>query len=92
LNNTIVSLVGGPPQFPPAPEPTVSALHNGLLSLLVSVDSSDTAPTTQATATFESYRGLLNEQLQKWVGLKEKELASLNVQLRQHNLEAIGEK
>src|SRR6266536_3364637 len=90
LNGAVISLLGGPPQFPPAPEPTVSALHNGLLSLLLSVDSSDTAPTAQATATFQSYRALLNEQLQKWSGLKQKELASLNVQLRQRSLKEIG--
>jgi len=83
------TLLGGPQQFPPSPEPTASALHNGFVSLLVSLDGADTAPTAEASATFQTYSRLLTEQMKKWAGLKAKELNELNTQLRAHNLPQI---
>src|SRR5438034_4712470 len=89
FDTATTTLLGGPPQFPPSPEPTVSALHNGLTSLMVALDGADTAPTAEAAATYQTYSRLLAEQMKKWSGLKEKELSALNNQLRAHNLPPI---
>jgi len=83
------TLIGGPPQFPPSPEPSLSALHSALASLLFSIDSADAAPPAQSSAAFESYRQLLDSQLAGWDTLKQGDLAKLNVLLRQRQIRVI---
>jgi len=86
LDSTTAALLGGPPQFPASPEPTVTALHNAFGSLLTSLDGADAAPTAEATAKYQQYRRLLNEQTDKWLSVKRKELAELNSRLQQQGL------
>ncbi len=89
LDDKANHLIGGPPQFPPSPETNLSALHGALTALLISVDSSDSAPTAQSSAAFENYKSLLQKQLTEWDTLKEHDLANLNQRLRQRQIPTI---
>jgi photosystem II stability/assembly factor-like uncharacterized protein len=90
LDEKAGTLLGGPPQFPPSPEPSFSALNNALGSLLFSVDNAEAAPTAQALAAFESYRALLEKQMSSLAALAEKDLAGLNEMLRAKQMPMIS--
>jgi hypothetical protein len=89
LDEKAAVLLGGPPQYPPSPEPTLSALHGELASLLFSIDGSDTAPAAQFSAAFEHYRQLLEKLFAGWTALKDTDLPAFNGLLRQHQIQAI---
>jgi hypothetical protein len=62
---------------------SLSRLNSGLTNLLAAVDSADTAPTTQAIATFTEVQQALDEQLARWAELRDKDVPGLNQQLKQ---------
>jgi photosystem II stability/assembly factor-like uncharacterized protein len=61
----------------------LARLNSGLSSLLAIVDSADTAPTTQAVATFAEVEHALDEQLARWADIRNKDLPALNQVLKQ---------
>ncbi|HST10469.1 MAG TPA: hypothetical protein VLL05_08820 [Terriglobales bacterium] len=67
----------------------LTRLNSGLSALLAVVDSADAAPTTQAIATFAEVQKALDEQLARWTEIRNKDLSSLNQQLKQAGLPAI---
>jgi photosystem II stability/assembly factor-like uncharacterized protein len=75
--------------YPPVGVVSVASLNGALGSLLSLVEGADTAPTAQATSAFVTYRRLLDQQLAKWSGLKEKDLPALNMLLQQRQLPPI---
>ena len=89
LDEKAAVLLGGPPQYPPSPEPTLSALHGELASLLFSIDGSDTAPAAQFAAAFDHFRQLLEKLFAGWIALKDTDLPAFNGLLRQHQIQAI---
>jgi photosystem II stability/assembly factor-like uncharacterized protein len=76
--------------YPPVGIVSIASLNGALGSLLVLVADADSAPTAQATATFVSYRQLLDQQLAKWAALKAKELPALNTLLRARHLTEVS--
>jgi photosystem II stability/assembly factor-like uncharacterized protein len=67
----------------------LTRLNSGLSTLLAVVDSADAAPTTQAVTTFAEVRKALDEQLARWGEIRNKDLSSLNQQLKQAGLPVI---
>lgn len=61
----------------------LSLLHQHLARLLRVVDSSDQAPTTQAVALENELEGELRSLLARWSELRNKDVATLNEQLKQ---------
>jgi photosystem II stability/assembly factor-like uncharacterized protein len=60
----------------------LARLNSGLSSLLATVDSADTAPTTQAVAMLAEVQRALEEQLGRWKEIQSKDLPALNQQLK----------
>jgi len=67
-------------------EPSLSRLSGELLGLMGLVDGADVAPTTQALTAFEQLQRTLASVLTRWSDIKEKDVKTLNGQLRQANL------
>jgi len=76
--------------YPPVGMVSAASLNGAFGSLLLSVESSDAAPTAQAIAAFANYRELLDQQLAKWAVVKQKELPSLNAMLEARQLKKIS--
>jgi hypothetical protein len=89
LDKKAAELAAVEQQWPPVGVVSAASLNGSLGSLLLLVESADSAPTTQAVSTFGTYRKLLDQQLAKWNGLKEKELPALNALLQQRQLPQI---
>ena len=62
---------------------SLTRLNVGLNTLLAAVASSDTAPTTQAVATFNDLQNALDQQLERWREIKTKDVPALNRRLKQ---------
>ena len=69
-----------------AGQPALSTVNGQLLSLMELLEGTDAAPTTQAVAAAAELQKLLADTLTTWNDIKEKDLKSLNEQLRQANL------
>jgi photosystem II stability/assembly factor-like uncharacterized protein len=89
LDKKAAELVAVEQTFPPVGIISAASLNGALGSLLGVVESADTSPTAQATSAFDSYRRLLDRQLEKWNTLKVKDLQALNAVLPQRQLPAI---
>jgi hypothetical protein len=89
LDKNAAELAAVEQQWPPVGVVSAASLNGSLGSLLLLVESADSAPTTQAVNAFGTYRHLLDQQLAKWNGLKEKELPALNTLLQQRQLPQI---
>ena len=62
---------------------SLTRLNVGLNTLLAAVASSDTAPTTQAVATFNDLQNALDQQLERWREIETKDVPALNIRLKQ---------
>lgn len=80
---------GGGFGAPAAGEPTFNRLNGQFLSLMNLVEGADVTPTTQAQSAFTDSQKALNELLSRWREMKEKDVKSINDQLRGANLPAI---
>jgi photosystem II stability/assembly factor-like uncharacterized protein len=89
LDKKAAELVAVEQGWPPVGIVSTASLNGALGSLLLLVESTDSAPTVQAASTFATYRGLLDQQFAKWNALKEKDLPALNVLLQQRQLPTI---
>ncbi|HKB64325.1 MAG TPA: hypothetical protein VKC61_00625 [Pyrinomonadaceae bacterium] len=77
--------------YPPVGIISAASLNGALGSLMVLVDSADTAPTAQAASAFATYHKLLDRELAKWGALKKNDIPALNALLRQRQLPPIKE-
>jgi hypothetical protein len=68
----------------------LARLASELLSVMNLVEGADAAPTTQAVAASEALQKSLAEALSNWSEIKNKDLKSINEQLRQAGLPAIA--
>lgn len=89
LDKKAADLIAVEQTYPPVGIVSVASLNGALGSLLLSVEGSDNAPTTQANSAFSTYRPLLDQQLAKWKAMKEKDLPAVNALLQQRQLPAI---
>ena len=89
LDKKTAELVAVEQQWPPVGVVSAASLNGAFGSLLVQVDSADTAPTAQAADAFGMYKRLLDAQLAKWAELKGRDLPALNAQLQQRQLPPI---
>lgn len=89
LDKKAAELVAVEQQWPPVGIVSAASLNGALGSLLLLVESADSAPTTQAVSAFGTYRNLLEQQLAKWNALKAKEVPALNTLLQQRQLPTI---
>jgi photosystem II stability/assembly factor-like uncharacterized protein len=89
LDQNAAELLAVEQTYPPTGIVSVASLNGALGSLLSLVEGADAAPTMQAASAFVTYRRLLDQQLVKWRGLKEKDLPALNTLLRQRQLPPI---
>ncbi|HEV7799369.1 MAG TPA: hypothetical protein VGO73_14520 [Pyrinomonadaceae bacterium] len=89
LDKKAAELVVVEQAYPPIGIVSIASLNGALGSLLFQVDGADSAPTTPAVKAFGIYRRLLDQQLAKWAGLKQKDVAALNALLQARNLEKI---
>jgi photosystem II stability/assembly factor-like uncharacterized protein len=64
-------------------------LNKALASLAISVGDADGAPTATALAAFADFQKQLNEEAAKWDALKQHDLATLNKQLTDNNLQPV---
>jgi photosystem II stability/assembly factor-like uncharacterized protein len=71
-------------------EPGLAGLSNNLLALMNIIDGADVAPTTQAVAASDDLQKTLNELLARWTDLRNKDVKTLNEQLRQVGLPAVN--
>ncbi len=81
-----LNLIAVEQQWPPVGVVSAASLNGALGSLLVLVDSADSAPTDQAAAAFDTYKKLFNQQMAKWATLKAKDVPALNTLLQQRQL------
>ncbi len=89
LDEKALALLGGPPQYPPSPVVSMTALNSELGFLLFAIDRADAAPTAQAVTTFDLYQELLQQQLAAWQAMKDSDVAALNRTLRDQQLPQI---
>jgi hypothetical protein len=68
----------------------LARLAGDLLTVMNLVEGADAMPTSQAVAASEQLQKSLSETLSRWGEIKDKDVKSLNAQLRQANLPAIG--
>ncbi|HKC87210.1 MAG TPA: glycoside hydrolase, partial [Blastocatellia bacterium] len=68
----------------------LARLASDLLSIMNLVEGADVTPTTQAVAASEAAQKSLAEALSSWSEIKDKDVKSINEQLRQAGLPAIG--
>jgi photosystem II stability/assembly factor-like uncharacterized protein len=88
LDKKAAELIAVEQQWPPVGVVSVASLNGALGSLLVLVDSADSAPTTQAANAFATYSELLGQQLARWATLKT-HIPALDTLLQQHQLPPI---
>jgi len=69
---------------------SLARLASDLLSIMNLVEGADVTPTTQAVATSEALQKSLAEALSSWAEIRDKDVKSINEQLRQAGLPAIG--
>ena len=91
LDKKATELVAVEQTYPPVGVVSAASLNGALGSLMVLVDSADTAPTAQATSAFATYQKLLAQELGKWAALKKNDIPALNALLRQRQLPPIKE-
>ena len=89
LDKKAAELVAVEQTYPPVGVVSIASLNGALGSLLVQVDSADSAPTAQAVGAFATYKRLLDQQLAEWNAFKTKDLPALNTLLQQRQLPAI---
>jgi photosystem II stability/assembly factor-like uncharacterized protein len=70
-------------------EPSLNAVNGELLGLMGLVEGADVTPTTQAVAASEQAQRALSGVLSRWSDIKDKDVKSLNEQLRQANIETV---
>lgn len=63
---------------------------NQLMDLQGTVESADTAPTSQSYAVFDELSGRLETQLTAWREIQAKDLVALNDLIKKNNIEAIA--
>src|SRR5262249_1630829 len=68
----------------------LAKLASDLLSIMNLVEEADATPTTQAVAASEALRKSLADALSSWSEIKNRDVKSINEQLRQAGLPAIG--
>jgi hypothetical protein len=68
----------------------LARLASDLLSVMNLVEGADATPTTQAVAASEALQKSLGEALSRWGEIKDKDVKSINEQLRQAGLPAIA--
>jgi photosystem II stability/assembly factor-like uncharacterized protein len=68
----------------------LARLASDLLSVMNLVEGADATPTAQAIAASEALQKLLSEALSNWSEIKNKDVKSINEQLRQAGLPAIA--
>lgn len=73
---------GGAPSGPPAPQDTLWAVRASLAGLMNAMQAADVAPTANTRAAVEAALANAKTVMAKYVALKGKELAALNVRLR----------
>lgn len=86
LDKKAAELVAVEQTYPPVGIVSAAGLNGAFGSLLVLIDDSDSTPTAQAFSAFKTYIRLLNQQMEKWNGLKANELPALNAMLQQRQL------
>ncbi|HYU97468.1 MAG TPA: hypothetical protein VE977_01445, partial [Pyrinomonadaceae bacterium] len=91
LDKKAAELVAVEQTYPPVGIVSAASLNGALGSLLVLVDSADTAPTAQAASAFATYQKLLAQELGKWAALKKTDIPTLNTLLRDRQLPPIKE-
>ena len=89
LDKKAAELIAVEQTYPAVGIVSLASLNGALGSLVLQVDSADSAPTAQAVSAFGTYRELLDQQVAKWNALKEKDLPALNTLLQQRQLPAI---
>ncbi|HLG14809.1 MAG TPA: glycoside hydrolase [Blastocatellia bacterium] len=70
-------------------EPTLNRVQGELLTLMDIVEGADVAPTTQAVNASEELQRRLAAVLSRWREMEDREVPSLNDQLRRANLQTI---
>ena len=68
---------------------SLARLNTALTNLLATVDSADTAPTTQAAEMFDDVQRALDQQLGRWKEIQTKEIPATNEALKRVGLPAI---
>jgi photosystem II stability/assembly factor-like uncharacterized protein len=68
---------------------SLARLNSALTNLLATVDSADTAPTTQALAMFDDVQRALDQQLGRWEEIQTKEIPAANEALKRVGIPAI---
>jgi delta 1-pyrroline-5-carboxylate dehydrogenase len=68
----------------------LSRLASELLSIMNLVEEADATPTTQAVAASEALQKSLADALLNWSEIKDRDVKSINEQLRQAGLPAIA--
>src|SRR5207247_1925091 len=68
---------------------TLTSVSATLGLLMRSIESADAAPTTQAVAAVADRRAAMAKLMARWTALKNRDLADLNVQLKQSNLPVV---
>ncbi|MDQ2937223.1 MAG: glycoside hydrolase, partial [Acidobacteriota bacterium] len=89
MDKRAAELVAVERQWPPVGIISVASLNGAFALLLPSIDGADSAPTAQTIEAVTTYRQLLDEQLAKWVALKQNDLPALNALLRQRQIATI---
>ncbi len=90
LDKKAAELVAIEQTYPPVGIVSAASLNGAVGALLLQVESSDSAPTSQALGAFTTYRQLLVQQLSKWAMLKRRELSIVNILLEARGLEKIS--
>jgi len=92
LEQKIAAIEGAPGGFGPrgGGGAGLARLGGDLLAVMNLVEGADATPTSQAVAASEQLQKTLTELLSRWNEVKDKDVKSLNEQLRGANLPAIG--
>src|SRR6185295_8301865 len=69
-----------------AGEPTLSRMSGELLGMMGLVEGADVRPTTQAVSASEEIQKRLSDLRSRWLEIKDRDLKSLNEQLREARL------
>jgi hypothetical protein len=70
----------------------LARLNTGLANILAIADSADTAPTTQAIASFGEVNHAVDEQLTRWSEVRSKDILALNEELKRAGVSPIDVK
>lgn len=71
-------------------EPGLAGLATNLLAVMNNAQAADMAPTTQLVAAAQDLQKALGEQLRRWAALQERELKTLNDELRKAGLSPLA--